>query len=43
MGLTEEEGYTGEYGDEYDEGYDDAWDENEIPEEIEFVETEDNE
>ena len=31
MGLTEEEGYTGEYGDEYDEGYDDAWDENEIP------------
>ena len=43
MGLTEEEGYTGEYDDEYDEGYDDAWDENEIPEEIEFVETEDNE
>ena len=56
MGLTEEEGYTGEYDDEYeDDGvYDDAWDENqnpgtdeseeeEDPDEIEFVETEDNE
>ena len=30
MGLTEEEGYTGEYDDEYeDDGvYDEAWDEN---------------
>ena len=56
MGLTEEEGYTGEYDDEYeDDGvYDDAWDENQNPgtdeseeeadpDEIEFVETEDNE
>ena len=59
MGLTEEEGYTGEYDDEYeDDGvYDEAWDENDDSpdaektdeeqdpdaEEIEFVETEDNE
>ena len=59
MGLTEEEGYTGEFDDEYeDDGvYDEAWDENDDSpdaektdeeqdpdaEEIEFVETEDNE
>lgn len=33
MGLTEEEGYTGEYDDEYEDdgAYDEAWDENDSP------------
>ena len=50
MGMTEEEGYTGEYDDGYEEDgeYEENWDdigteEDQDAEEIEFIETEDNE